>query len=371
MTRKKRIFDVEMPDDTPQAAPAASEPDAGQGARRGPMASAISENASALQARNAAAAAIRAENDELAHAFVAMKAAGQVVEAIPLDQVHTYLLTRERLGSDDPELDDLVTSIREVGLSNPIRVEARADGTGYELIQGFRRLSAYRVLAEEDPETWGRVPALVLPRGEDVAGLYRRMVDENVVRKDLSFAEMANAAQNYAADPATPVNDLQGAVKALFQSAPYSKRSYIRAFARMLDLIGDCLMYPTEIPRKLGVDLARELEDRPELVGRIRDDLRDWDMRSIHDELEVLRRHVGVDRYMDDGPVTPAPSKPVRAGLADRGKTKTTFDLRTARGRVKCTAAVGRLEIKIDRDFSTMDRARLERAIAALIDGLD
>jgi ParB family chromosome partitioning protein len=32
---------------------------------------------------------------------------------------------------------------------------------------------------------------------------------------------------------------------------------------------------------------------------------------------------------------------------------------------------MGRLEIMIDRDFSSMDRARLERAIATLIDGLD
>ena len=60
-----------------------------------------------------------------------------------------------------------------------------------------------------------------------------------------------------------------------------------------------------------------------------------------------------------------------RSVAADAAKTKTTFDLRTRQGRVKCTAAVGRLEIKVDRDFSTMDRARLERAIAALIDGLD
>ena len=50
---------------------------------------------------------------------------------------------------------------------------------------------------------WATIPALVLPDEEDIAGLYRRMVDENVIRKDLSFAEMAHAAQNYAADPAT------------------------------------------------------------------------------------------------------------------------------------------------------------------------
>lgn len=73
-----------------------------------------------------------------------------------------------------------------------------------------------------------------------------------MIRKDLSFAEMAHAAQNYAADPATEAQDLSSAVAALFQYAPYSKRSYIRSFAMLLERVGDSLNYPTEIPRDLG-----------------------------------------------------------------------------------------------------------------------
>ena len=365
MSRKKRIFDIEMPDE-----PVAPVPDTPP-ARRGPMASAIAENAEALASRHSAAQAIRDENDALAHEFVALRDAGQVVQNLPLDEVSTNLLVRDQFPGDDAELVDLMTSVREVGLSNPIRVEARADGTGYELIQGFRRLNAYRnLLAETGDATWGQVPALVLPRGEDVAGLYRRMVDENIIRKDLSFAEMAAAANNFAADPATGTDDLKGAVKALFQSAPYSKRSYIRAFARMLDMIGPSLNYPTEVPRALGVALARQLEENPDLAMQINAELTGWGNRSVQDELEVLRRYAQADQF--DLPLEPVkPVKRAGAASADPAKTKTTFDLRTSRGRVKCTAAVGRLEIKVDRDFSTMDRARLERAISALIDGLD
>ena len=76
----------------------------------------------------------------------------------------------------------------------------------------------------------------------------------------------------------------------------------------------------------------------------------------------MLRRYVGDEAE--------APARPAAKGRAG-GKTRTTFNLSTSRGHVKCTAAEGRLEIKLDRDFSTMDRARLERAIAALVDGLD
>jgi ParB family chromosome partitioning protein len=370
MTRKRRMFDIEMPEeDGPAAAAEAPEVLAPTTRRRGPMASAITENAEAVRARKAAAEAIREENDALAHEYVALKAAGHVVEGVPLDEVHTYMLVRDRMPGEDAELAELVTSIRELGLSNPIRVLPRPDGSGYELVQGYRRLAAYRRLREETGEsTWDRIPALVLEGEADIAGLYRRMVDENVIRKDLSFAEMAHAAKNYAADPATEAADLGEAVAALFQSAPYSKRSYIRSFAFLLDRIGDVLAYPTEIPRALGVALSRVVKDRPEIIPRIKAELADWENRSVADELGVLRRFAETD---EGGAETAAPAPaPKRSRDGQGGKTKTTFHISSRAGQVKCTAGPGRLEIKVDRDFSSIDRSRLERAIASLIDGL-
>ena len=363
MTRKKRMFDIEMPDEAVEVPIQAASP------RRGPMASAIAENAEALQARKSTAGAIREENDALAHEYVALRDAGHVVQAVPLEDVHTFMLVRDRMPGEDAELDDLVTSIRDLGLSNPIRVLPRPDGSGYELVQGYRRLTAYRRLHDETGHAdWAAIPALVMPGEGDIAGLYRRMVDENVIRKDLSFAEMAHAAQNYAADPATNAKDLTEAVAALFQSAPYSKRSYIRSFAYLLEMIGGALDYPTEMPRALGVALAREIKERPELVGRIQDELKGWENRSAKDELDVLRRFADADAF---GEVSDDPAPKAAKGRAGGGsKTKTTFHIRSTAGQVKCTAGPGRLEIRVDRDFSSIDRARLERAIASLIDGL-
>ncbi|MEJ1998174.1 MAG: hypothetical protein P8X76_08485 [Maritimibacter sp.] len=59
MTRKKRMFDIDMPDEAVEVATAPVTQ------RRGPMASAIAENAEALQERKSAAEAIREENDAL------------------------------------------------------------------------------------------------------------------------------------------------------------------------------------------------------------------------------------------------------------------------------------------------------------------
>ena len=361
MSKKRRVFDIEMPEE--QAAP---EVKSATG-RRGPMASAIVENADALKARRTAAEAIREENDALAHEYVALREAGHVVQDLPLEEVHTRLLLRDRMPGEDLELDDLVTSIRELGLSNPIRVLPRPDGGGYELVQGQRRLLAYTRLHDETGEgAWARIPALIMGGEADIAGLYRRMVDENVVRKDLSFAEMARAAQNYAADPQTDVDDLTSAVAALFQSSPYSKRSYIRSFAFLLDEMGEALRFPTEIPRALGVSLAREIKERPELVARLRGELTALEERDPEAELAVLRRALS-----PEAEAVRAPSRKGRAGAkGEASKTKTTFHIGSSVGQVKCTAGPGRLEIKVDRDFSSIDRARLERAVASLIDGL-
>jgi ParB family chromosome partitioning protein len=359
------MFDIDLPDD-----PVADTPET-EVKRRGPMASAIAENAEALQTRASAAQAIRDENDALAHEYVALQRAGQVVAQVPLEDVHTYMLARDRMPGDDYELGELVTSIRDLGLSNPIRVLPRPDASGgFELVQGFRRLSAYRqLLAETGEAQWATIPALVMEGAPDIGGLYRRMVDENVIRKDLSFAEMAQAAQNYAADPATDAVDLGDAVAALFSSAPYSKRSYIRSFAQLLDALSPALDFPAEIPRALGVALARRIKEEPQIAVRIRAELSDWNNRSILDELGVLRRYAETteigEALGDDG------AKPKGRPKGAGAKPKTTFHLTSRAGQVKCTAAAGRLEIKVDKDFSGMDRARLERAIAALIDQID
>src|SRR5690606_16133622 len=119
--------------------------------------------------------------------------------------------------AEDSELAELVESIRDIGLSNPIRVEPGRAGR-FELIQGWRRLSAYRQLLKEtgDLEAWGRIPAGIAARGDALEQLYRRMVDENMVRKDISFAEMAQLALNYAMEPHTSERDPDRAVAILF-----------------------------------------------------------------------------------------------------------------------------------------------------------
>ncbi|MGY9048940.1 hypothetical protein P775_03990 [Puniceibacterium antarcticum] len=365
MSKKRRIFDIDLPEDEAPAAPAAQPLVPKPEARRGPMASAVRETGESLASRADIEAQIRAENDRLAHEHVRLKKAGLITDLIPVDAIVTTKLLRDRAQDGQDDLSELKDSIRAIGLSNPIQVEQVGDGE-YELIQGFRRLSAWRALLAEtgDSEKWGRVPASILARGETLESLYRRMVDENLVRKDISFAEMAMLARDYAADPATVINDVDTAVLELYRSANKQKRSYVRAFAQMLEEIGSGLTQPQAIPRALGLDLRKRLQEMPGLAAKVLRDLAALPTpRTAEAELGVLSRHATAT-----APETPRPS--ARSPQQPR-PARTTFRIERAGGAARVTASHGRLELRLDTDFSAKDRRRLEEALTAFLDQLD
>ncbi|AWB50600.1 replication protein (plasmid) [Gemmobacter aquarius] len=357
MTKKRRIFDIDLPeDDVPP--PVVS----GGGLRRGPMATAIGENADSLRQRESTETAIRAENDSLAHEFVRLKKLGLVVDTIPVEAVHATKLVRDRSARVDADLDDLKASIKALGLSNPIRVEQVGDGR-YELVQGWRRLSAYRALFEEtgDP-AYARIPAGLMAKGETLDSLYRRMVDENMVRKDISWAEMANLARAYTQDEATGCRDLDQAVNLLFATANPQKRSYVRRFAFLMRAMESSLDHAEAISRALGLAVASRIENEAGSAAVLARSLAAVPARTAEQELAILRAFAEAQ-----------PEREVVRGGGGRSATrgKTTLRLPMAGGEVKCTAVPGRVELRLDRDFSAVERDRLEAAVAAFFAALD
>lgn len=358
MTKKRRIFDIDLPEeDVPVPAVA------GGGLRRGPMATAIGENAEALRQREQTEAAIRAENDTLAHEFVRLKKLGLVVDMIPVEQISASKLIRDRSARGDGDVEDLKTSIKALGLSNPIRVEQVGEGR-YELVQGWRRLAAYRaLLAETGDAAYARIPAGLMAKGETLEGLYRRMVDENMVRKDISWAEMANLARAYAQDEATGCRDLDQAVNVLFATANPQKRSYVRRFAFLMRAMETSLAHPEAIPRQVGLSVANRIENEPGSSGALARALAARPARTAEEELAILRAFAEGE----------AEEKAGRGGGGGRPakRGKTTLRLPLAAGEVKCTAQPGRVELRLDRDFSAVERDRLEAAVEAFFAALD
>lgn len=360
MTKKRRMFDIDLPEDE---MPELETKSMGAGLRRGPMATAIGENAESLRQRQEQEADIRAENDALAHEFVRLKKLGLVIDMIPVEAVQATKLIRDRSKRVDADLAELKASILAVGLSNPIRVEQMADGN-YELVQGWRRLSAYReLLAETGDAQFARIPAGLMAKGETLHSLYRRMVDENMVRKDISFAEMANLARAYADDEGTGCRDLDEAVNVLFATANPQKRSYVRRFAFLMRSVEKSLEYPEAIPRALGLALANRIEAEPGAVSVLTRALAAVGKRSAEVELAVLRQFAEGTAAAEDAVMVP--------GRAAAKRGKTTLRMPLAAGEVRCTAAPGRVELRLDRDFSTVDRRKLEAAVEAFFAALD
>ena len=86
---------------------------------------------------------------------------------------------------DKDKLNDLVSSIREKGVIQPVLV--RTSGDGYELIAGERRLRASRALGLDE------VPALI--KEVDDADMIGLALIENIQREELNPIEEAHAYQ--------------------------------------------------------------------------------------------------------------------------------------------------------------------------------
>jgi ParB family chromosome partitioning protein len=350
MSKKRRVFDIDF-DDAEASVPAGT-PET----RRGPMATAITENADALAARQSAEAAIRAENDALAHEHVRLKKAGLITDLIPLDQIKAEKLTRDRVAGRDDEIDELKASIRDIGLSNPIRVEKLEQG--YELIQGYRRLTAFRELYDETGDAaYAAIPAGINASGEHIQQLYRRMVDENLVRRGVSFGEMAQLVIAYRNEDPT-VESYDRAVEVLFASSGRQRRSYIKSFVRLIQKIGGSLEHLQAVPRAQGLNLLKRIEEDPGQCDLLRQMLDKQAGRSAEQEQMIIQGFLNL--------------KPALRPKSEAQKTaKTTFRMIRPEGTAKCTAADGRIELQLDRDFSGLERKRLEAAVRAFFDTLD
>ena len=335
------------------------------GARRvGPMAVAGRETAEALTRLAEEQTEQRRRNAEDAEIFRRLKRDGDVLERLPLDVVQTRSLPRDRLDLEavarSDAMDELKASIRSRGQREAIEVWPVGDGR-YELKSGWRRLEALRQLhAESGDARYATVLARVMAAGSEVRSLlYVDMVEENIIREDVSFAELAHVAIMMALDPLAGVSSADDAVNRLYGSVQKSKRSTIRRFVELLQAVGDGLPSPQAIPKHLGAEAARLLGQDGEHVARLLELLAGAEDAAAQNEAlgTFIAERSAVATPCDGGEVETRRSR--RVGGSGRQKFEFHHE------GMKVTARPGEVRIRCGEDFVDMPRERLEAAVAA------
>jgi len=181
--------------------------------------------------------------------------AGLVAEKLPLDQIDADFIRRDRMVEDEEAMAELLESLRVHGLRTPI--EVTRSGDGYGLISGFRRLDAFRRLAQTDP-AFSEIPAFIRAAGTG-QGAYVSMVEENELRANLTPYERGRIAVLAAGQGVFA--STEAAVDVLFAAASKAKRSKVRSFAVVHESLGDLLQHPVALSEKAGLKLASALRE--------------------------------------------------------------------------------------------------------------
>jgi ParB family chromosome partitioning protein len=240
-------------------------------------------------------------------------------------------------------MEELKASIRARGQREPLELYRDARG-GLQLKKGWRRLTALRALhAETGDARFAEAVVRIDARGPDREAariaLYVDMVEENAIREDLSFAEMAQLVITARDDSRTGLTSYDEAVMRLYGALHKMKRSYIRQFVTVMHLLGPALPFPRAIPRDLGVELGRALRERHELAGHLAASLPRAATPAAQNALLAAALR------------TPAPPRERPDRFAAAGFT--------------VTVRPGALALKGGPDFTALPRERLEAALAA------
>lgn len=245
MAKRKRLTSARADYLTPDGA-SEIRPAFASGPRRGPI--------SQISGDTAVAAALEDLADEMRQA----RDSGRLIQMVPLDQIEDDYLVRDRVVSDDQQMQGLMQSIATRGQQQPVELVQLGEAR-FGLISGWRRLTALRQLLSETGDTarFGHVQAM-LRRPETAADAYLSMVEENEIRVGLSYYERARIAAK--AVELGVYAEEKAALLALFGAASRAKRSKIRSFLPIYHHLDDALSFAGAIPERLGLRLSKMLK---------------------------------------------------------------------------------------------------------------
>ena len=106
----------------------------------------------------------------------------------------SFLVSDERNFYSMDGVDELAANIATVGLQQPLRVLKGENGF-YVIVSGHRRAAALRILAEDAPEKWSRVPCIVEQPAASPELEELRLIFANADTRKMSSVDKARQAE--------------------------------------------------------------------------------------------------------------------------------------------------------------------------------
>lgn len=225
--------------------------------------------------------------DEMADILRDARETGRLIQPIPLEQVESAYLVRDRIALDDEDMAALRESLRVRGQQTPIELVALDNGR-FGLISGWRRLAALKALLKETADPRFSTILAILRQPEGAQDAYQAMVEENEIRVGLTYYERARIAAKAVEQGIfdTP----KAALLSLFRSASRSKRSKIRSFLSVVGALDDTLLFPQALGERLGLQLAKRLDNEPDFANALGRQLADEIPKNAAEELAVISK---------------------------------------------------------------------------------
>lgn len=240
-------------------------------------------------AQVAGATAAQAALEEVSGELRAARAEGRLVQDLPLEIIEETYLVRDRIAADDAEMEALKESLKARGQQTPIEVVELETGR-FGLISGWRRMTALRALAQETSEDRFKTVRAFLRQPQSASDAYVAMVEENEIRVGLSYYERARIVARAAEQGVYP--DEAAALRGLFASASRAKRSKIGSFITIYHALDDHLRFPSAIPERLGLSIAKLVKEKPRAVSKLVGALAESPAQTSEDENQLLTREI-------------------------------------------------------------------------------
>jgi ParB-like chromosome segregation protein Spo0J len=162
-------------------------------------------------------------------------------------------------------------SLRARGQQTPVEL-VDLGAAGYGLISGWRRVTALEQLHAETGEARFGVVQALLRTPATAEAAYTSMVEENEIRVGLSPYERARIVAKSVEQGVFPTH--RQALQSLFATASRAKRSKIGSFLSVVAALDGVLRFPGALTERLGLRLAKALEQSHDLGRDLRVRLR-------------------------------------------------------------------------------------------------